>query len=93
MWAARDRRTAQRRTGGHCSPGTKPDGSGERILTEGFHNEGPTFSPNGLYLMFFRDPGGAAGSKVYMVDIFGRGEFAVPTASYGSDPAWGPLLN
>ena len=25
----------------------KPDGSGERILTSGFHNEGPTFAPNG----------------------------------------------
>ena len=25
----------------------RPDGSGERILTEGFHNEGPTWSPNG----------------------------------------------
>jgi TolB protein len=71
----------------------KPDGSGERILTEGFHNEGPTWAPNGLYLMFFRDPGGPGGSKVYMVDVFGRGEFAVPTANYGSDPAWGPLLN
>ena len=71
----------------------KPDGSGERILTEGFHNEGPTWAPNGLYLMFFRDPGGSGGSKVYMVDIYGRGEFAVPTAAYGSDPAWGPLLN
>ncbi|MBV9738387.1 MAG: Tol-Pal system protein TolB, partial [Hyphomicrobiales bacterium] len=29
----------------------KPDGSGERILTEGFHNEGPTWAPNGRYLM------------------------------------------
>ena len=71
----------------------KPDGSGERILTEGYHNEGPTWAPNGLYLMFFRDPGGQAGSKVFMVDVFGRGEFVVPTQSYGSDPAWGPLLN
>jgi TolB protein len=25
----------------------RPDGSGERVLTEGFHNEGPTWSPNG----------------------------------------------
>ena len=25
----------------------KPDGTGERVLTEGFHNEGPTFAPNG----------------------------------------------
>ena len=71
----------------------KPDGSGERILTEGYHNEGPTWAPNGLYVMFFRDPGGSAGAKLFMVDIFGRGEFPVPTPSYGSDPTWSPLLN
>ena len=39
----------------------RPDGQGERILTEGYHNEGPTFAPNGRVLMFFRDPGGNAG--------------------------------
>jgi TolB protein len=71
----------------------KPDGSGERILTEGFHNEGPTWAPNGLYLMFFRDPGGQSGAKIFMVDILGRGEFVVPTPSFASDPSWGPLLN
>ena len=70
----------------------KPDGSGERILTDGFHNEGPTWAPNGLFLMFFRDPGGGAGSRIYMTDVFGRQEFAVPTPSYASDPAWSPLL-
>jgi TolB protein len=70
----------------------KPDGSGERILTEGFHNEGPTWAPNGLYLMFFRDPGGQSGAKIFMMDLLGRGEFAVPTPSFASDPAWGPLL-
>ncbi len=70
----------------------KPDGSDERILTEGFHNEGPTWAPNGLFLMFFRDPGGSAGSKIYMTDVFGRQEFLVPTPSYASDPAWSPLL-
>ena len=70
----------------------KPDGSGERILTEGFHNEGPTWAPNGLFLMFFRDPGGQTGSRIYMTDVFGRQEFPVPTPSYASDPAWSPLL-
>jgi TolB protein len=70
----------------------KPDGTGERIITEGFHNEGPTFSPNGLFLMFFRDPGGETGAKIYMADIFGHGEFPVPTPSYASDPSWGPLM-
>ncbi|MHB8886689.1 MAG: Tol-Pal system beta propeller repeat protein TolB [Methylovirgula sp.] len=70
----------------------KPDGSGERILTEGFHNEGPTWAPNGLFLMFFRDPGGNSGPHIFMRDLFGRSEFLVPTPSYASDPAWGPLL-
>ena len=71
----------------------KPDGTGERVLTEGFHNEGPTWAPNGLYVMFFRDPGGSAGSKIYMIDLFGRGEFLIPTPSFASDPNWGPLLS
>ncbi len=70
----------------------KPDGSGERILTEGFHNEGPTWAPNGLYVMFFRDPGNGGGSRIFMSDLFGRGEFPVPTPAGASDPAWGPLL-
>ncbi|MEA3027797.1 MAG: TolB protein [Alphaproteobacteria bacterium] len=70
----------------------KPDGSGERILTEGFHNEGPTFAPNGRVLMFFRDPGGNSGPSLYTVDITGRNEQRVPTPSFASDPAWSPLL-
>ena len=70
----------------------KPDGSGERLLTEGFHNEGPTWAPNGLFLMFFRDPGGGGGSRIFMTDVFGRAEFPVPTPAFASDPAWSPLL-
>jgi TolB protein len=71
----------------------KPDGSGERILTEGFHNEGPTFSPNGRVIMFFRDPGGSAGPSLYTVDITGRNEQRVQTPGFASDPAWSPLLS
>jgi TolB protein len=70
----------------------KPDGSGERILTEGFHNEGPTFAPNGRIVMFFRDPGGKGGPSLYTVDITGRNEQRVPTPGFASDPAWSPLL-
>jgi TolB protein len=70
----------------------KTDGSGERILTAGFHNEGPTFAPNGRVVMFFRDPGGSAGPSLYTVDVNGRNELRVPTPGYASDPAWSPLL-
>jgi TolB protein len=66
------------------------DGRGERILTEGFHNEGPTFAPNGRVLMFFRDLG--AGPSLYSIDISSRNELRVPTPSFASDPAWSPLL-
>ena len=70
----------------------RPDGSGERILTDGFHNEGPTWAPNGRVLMFFRDPGGNSGPQLFTVDVTGRNEQRVPTPAYGSDPAWSPLL-
>jgi TolB protein len=71
----------------------KTDGSGERILTSGFHNEGPTFSPNGRVLMFFRDPGGTSGPSLFTVDVSGRNEQRVPTPGFASDPAWSPLLS
>ena len=71
----------------------KPDGAGERVLTEGFHNEGPTWAPNGRVLMFFRDPGRNAGPSLFTVDVTGRNEQRIPTPSFASDPAWSPLLS
>src|SRR5882757_8065766 len=71
----------------------RPDGTGERLLTEGFHNEGPTWSPNGRVIMFFRDPGGNVGPGLFTVDVTGRNEQRTPTPSFASDPAWSPLLS
>jgi TolB protein len=71
----------------------RPDGSGERILTSGFHNEGPTWAPNGRVLMFFRDiPGAQGGPQIWSVDLTGYNEQRVPTPSFASDPAWSPVL-
>ncbi len=91
--ARRLHRLHQARAGGFAIGIMKPDGSGERILTEGFHNESPTWAPNGQYILFFRDPGGQSGGKLYMVDITGRVEQPVPTPSFASDPTWSPLLS
>ena len=72
----------------------KTDGSGERVLTEGFHNEGPTWAPNGRVLMFFREsPGAGGGPKLYTIDLTGYNERQVATPAFGSDPAWSPLIN
>jgi TolB protein len=83
----------KRKSGGFAIGVMKPDGSGERLLTEGFHNEGPNWAPNGQYISFFRDPGGQAGGKLYMVDITGRVELPIPTPTFASDPTWSPLLS
>ena len=71
----------------------RPDGSGERILTDGYHNEGPTWAPNGRVVMFFREsPGANGGPRIYSVDLTGYNERRVPTPAFASDPAWSPLL-
>ncbi len=82
-------------SGGRFSIGVmKPNGKGERILTEGFHNEGPTWAPNGRVLMFFREsPGAGGGPSMYTIDLTGYNERRVATPSFGSDPAWSPLIN
>jgi TolB protein len=75
----------------------RPDGSGERLLTEGFLVEGPTWAPNGRVLSFFRQtPGDAKGrgatSRLYTIDLTGYNEREVITPLDGSDPAWSPLI-
>ena len=71
----------------------RPDGSGERLLTEGYHNEGPTWAPNGRVIMFFRETRGEQGGpNLYSVDLTGRNEQRVPTPGFASDPAWSHLL-
>jgi len=72
----------------------RPDGSGERILTDGYHNEGPTWAPNGRVIMFFRESQGERGGpRLYSIDLTGYNERQVQTPSFASDPAWSPLLN
>ncbi|MEM7061059.1 MAG: Tol-Pal system beta propeller repeat protein TolB [Pseudomonadota bacterium] len=69
-----------------------PDGSGERLLTSSFLDEGPTFAPNGRYLMFYRESAGAQGSAVVMsVDVNGTNLRRADTPGMASDPAWSPL--
>jgi TolB protein len=75
-----------------------PDGSGERLLAEGYLVEGPTWAPNGRFLMYFKqdapvDNGKSSNVNLYKVDITGFREERILTPSDGSDPAWSPLLN
>lgn len=84
--------------GGNFSIGVMhPDGSGERILSESFAVEGPTFAPNGRVLMFWRQSaardnrGSGFSSRLVSIDITGFNERVVDTPTDASDPAWSPL--
>ncbi len=74
-----------------------PDGSGERLLAEGYMVEAPTWAPNGRTLMFYRQNKGdrygrGQSTKIFSVDITGHNEQEIPTKGDASDPAWSPLL-
>jgi TolB protein len=67
------------------------DGSGERLLTASFLDEGPTWAPNGRVIMFTRESAGESGtSTLHSVDISGRNLRAIKEGA--SDPSWSPLL-
>ncbi len=75
----------------------RPDGSGERMITQAFHVEGPTWSPNGRVLMYFKErPTGNAlkgrETRLYSIDLTGHHEQMVKTPGFGSDPAWSPRI-
>jgi TolB protein len=79
--------------GAHFTIGVmRTDGSGERMITNAYHDEGPTWAPNGRVLMFSREAQNSRGSQIWSVDVTGRNEQRVMTPGDASDPAWSPLI-
>ncbi len=76
----------------------RTDGSGERLLTENFYQEAPSWSPNGRVLMFYRETksgpqGKGFSAKLWSIDITGYNERKVSTETDASDPSWSSLLS
>lgn len=69
----------------------RPDGSHERMLTESYFVEGPTWSPNGRVILFARQKRGGR-FTIWSIDLTGRNERQIPTSGIASDPAWSPLI-
>jgi len=71
----------------------RPDGTGERELTEAWDAEGPTWAPNGRVLMFFKSSARAEhDTHLHSIDLTGYNEREISTPTDASDPAWSPLL-
>tara|TARA_B100000925_G_scaffold273048_1_gene237464 strand:- start:502 stop:1848 length:1347 start_codon:yes stop_codon:yes gene_type:complete len=76
----------------------RTDGSGERLLTENYYQEAPSWSPNGRVLIFYRETksdseGKGFSAKLWSIDLTGYNERLVDTESDASDPSWSSLLS
>ena len=76
----------------------RTDGTGERLLTENFYQEAPSWSPNGRVLIFYRETktnskGEGFSAKLWSIDLTGYNEKMVETVTDASDPSWSSLLN
>ena len=70
------------------------DGTGERILTQSFIDEAPSWAPNGRALVFFRETPGEEGSpKLFSISLTGQNMIAIVTPEFASDPSWSGILN
>lgn len=71
----------------------RADGSGERLLTGGHRDEGPSWAPNGRVLVFTRrDLKAHAAPRLAVADVTGGEVREITAAGAASDPDWGPLL-
>ena len=75
----------------------RTDGSGERLLTENYYQEAPSWSPNGRVLIFYRETksdsdGKGFSAKLWSIDLTGYNERLIETETDGSDPSWSSLM-
>lgn len=92
-WSPRGDSIAFTKIGGGFRIGImSPNGGNEKLLTDSWQDEGPSWSPNGRVLSFFRLERGSGRSEIWSVDLTGANERHILTPLDGSDPSWGPLL-
>ena len=73
------------------------DGTGERLLTENWYQEAPSWSSNGRVIIFYReskadDQGKGHSSSIWSIDLTGFNERKVSTPGDASDPSWSRLI-
>ena len=70
----------------------KPDGSGEKLLTAGSGDEGPSWAASSREILFQR--GGAQGRNgLYRVALDGSEPRQLTTPQDGSDPDWSGVMD
>jgi TolB protein len=65
-----------------------PSGSGERIVTNGWQDEAPSWAPSGKALVFQRTSQASSLAGIYTVTLTGDEPRRVTIPQPGSDPDW-----
>ncbi|APE28023.1 Tol-Pal system beta propeller repeat protein TolB [Aurantiacibacter gangjinensis] len=92
-WSPRGDQIAFTRIAGNFNIAVmNPQGRNMRVLTDAWHDEAPTWAPNGRIIQFFRTERGSGDTAIYQVDLTGENERRLRTPVGASDPAWGPVL-
>lgn len=69
-----------------------PDGGEERLLTDSYLDDNPTWAPNGRVLVFSRQKNRSDITRLFTIDLTGYNLRELPTPTNASDPAWSPLI-
>ena len=72
----------------------KENGKGERLISEGYLVDGPSWSPNGrtYFYKVIKKSNNKYVSKLFTIDITGNIEKELLTPYEASDPDWGPSI-
>lgn len=69
-----------------------PQGGEERLLTDSFMDDNPTWAPNGRVIVFSRQANRSDRNRIFTIDLTGYNLRELPTPTNASDPAWSPLI-
>lgn len=74
----------------------RPDGTDERLITSGYLIDSPAWAPNGRVIIFTKEEKrrkGSPVSKLWTIDLTGRGLRELKTPREASDGNWSQLLD
>ena len=66
----------------------KPDGGSDKMLTNGWQDEAPSWAPDSEWIAFQRTAQGTGSASIYSIHVGGGEAKAIATPQPGAEPNW-----